>query len=79
PKKKFNSPIILIPNSSCMIFAKSLGTDMIKRDKFQAKPDKTEHKTENEEKSTVRSQQKVKPNKVEAKETKKSRKIKKRD
>nr|GEV46928.1 reverse transcriptase domain-containing protein [Tanacetum cinerariifolium] len=54
-------------------------TDTIKKDKIQAKPDKTEHKTESVEKSTVRSQQKVKPDKVEAKETKKSRKIKKSD
>nr|GEX79207.1 hypothetical protein [Tanacetum cinerariifolium] len=50
-----------------------------KRDKIQAKPGKTEHKTESVEKSTVKSQQKVKPNKVEAKEIKKSRKIKKGD
>nr|GEV70957.1 hypothetical protein [Tanacetum cinerariifolium] len=48
-------------------------TDMIKRDKIQAKPDKTEHKTESVEKSTVKSQQKVKPDKIKAKETKKSK------
>nr|GEU65297.1 hypothetical protein [Tanacetum cinerariifolium] len=55
------------------------GRDTIKKDKIQAKLDKTEHETESVEKSTVRSRQKVKPDKVEAKETKKSRKIKKRD
>nr|GEX78463.1 hypothetical protein [Tanacetum cinerariifolium] len=43
------------------------GTDTIKKDKIQEKPDKTEHKTESVENSTVRSQQKVKPDKVEAK------------
>nr|GFB12765.1 hypothetical protein [Tanacetum cinerariifolium] len=48
-------------------------TDIIKRDKIQAKPDKTEHKTESMEKSTVKSQQKVKPDNIEAKKTKKSK------
>nr|GEV81876.1 probable glucuronoxylan glucuronosyltransferase IRX7 [Tanacetum cinerariifolium] len=45
-------------------------TDTIKMDKIQAKPDKTKHKTESVEKSTVRRQQKVKPDKVEANEIK---------
>nr|GFB19866.1 hypothetical protein [Tanacetum cinerariifolium] len=45
-----------------------------KRDKTQAKPDKTEHKTESVEKSKVKSQQKVKPDKVEAKKIKKPKK-----
>nr|GEX75589.1 hypothetical protein [Tanacetum cinerariifolium] len=54
-------------------------TNTIKRDKIQAKPDKTEHKTKSVEKSTVKSQRKVKPNKVEAKETKKSKENKKED
>nr|GEZ36230.1 hypothetical protein [Tanacetum cinerariifolium] len=53
--------------------------DTIKKDKIQAKPDKTEHKSESVGKSAARSQQKVKPDKVEAKETKKLGKIKKRD
>nr|GEW39955.1 hypothetical protein [Tanacetum cinerariifolium] len=42
-------------------------TDTIKSDKIQAKPDKTEHKTESVEKSIVKNQQKVKPDKIEAK------------
>nr|GEY97835.1 hypothetical protein [Tanacetum cinerariifolium] len=42
-----------------------------KRDKIQAKPDKTEHKTESMEKSKVKSQQKVKPDKVKAKRNQK--------
>nr|GEW01191.1 hypothetical protein [Tanacetum cinerariifolium] len=54
-------------------------TDIMKRDKIQAKPNKTEHKTESVEKSTVKSQQKVKPDKIEAKETKKSKGNKVRD
>nr|GEW23266.1 hypothetical protein [Tanacetum cinerariifolium] len=45
-------------------------------DKKGQNSEKTEHKTESVEKSTVRSQQKVKPDKVEAKETKKSKKTK---
>nr|GEY88234.1 uncharacterized mitochondrial protein AtMg00810-like [Tanacetum cinerariifolium] len=48
-------------------------TDTIKRDKIQAKPNKTEHKTESVEKSIVKGQQKVKPDKIKAKETKKSK------
>nr|GEX22438.1 reverse transcriptase domain-containing protein [Tanacetum cinerariifolium] len=48
-------------------------TGTIKKDKIQAKPDKTEHKTESMEKLKVKSQQKVKPNKIEAKKTKKSK------
>nr|GEY15736.1 hypothetical protein [Tanacetum cinerariifolium] len=51
-------------------------TDTIKKDKIQAKPDKTKHKTESVEKSTVKSQQKVKLDKIEAKETKKSKETK---
>nr|GEW49186.1 putative reverse transcriptase domain-containing protein [Tanacetum cinerariifolium] len=43
------------------------GNGYNKRDKIQAKPDKTEHKTESVEKSKVKSQQKVKPDKVKAK------------
>nr|GFA53613.1 hypothetical protein [Tanacetum cinerariifolium] len=62
-----------------LLYDNSLVTDTIKSDKIQAKPDKTKHKTESVEKSTVKSQQKVKPDKIKAKETKKSRKIKKRD
>nr|GEV46561.1 reverse transcriptase domain-containing protein [Tanacetum cinerariifolium] len=54
-------------------------TDTIKRDKIQAKPDKIKNKTESVGKSTARSQQKVKLDKVEANEIKKSRKRKKRD
>nr|GEY51845.1 hypothetical protein [Tanacetum cinerariifolium] len=53
--------------------------DKTKRDKIQAKPDKTKHETESVEKSTVKSQQKVKLDKIEAKETKKSKENKKRD
>nr|GEX87442.1 reverse transcriptase domain-containing protein [Tanacetum cinerariifolium] len=49
------------------------GNDTIKRGKIQAKSDKTEHKTESVEKSTVKSQQKVKPDKIEAKKIKKSK------
>nr|GEX13115.1 hypothetical protein [Tanacetum cinerariifolium] len=45
----------------------ALVTDKLKKDKFQAKPDKTEHKTKSVEKSTVKGQQKVKPDKIEAK------------
>nr|GEX67225.1 zinc finger, CCHC-type [Tanacetum cinerariifolium] len=49
------------------------GNGYDKKDKIQVKPDNTEHKTKSVEKSTVKSQQKVKPNKIEAKETKKSK------
>nr|GEY42156.1 putative ribonuclease H-like domain-containing protein [Tanacetum cinerariifolium] len=55
------------------------GNEYNKRDKIQAKPDKTEHKTESVEKSKVKSQQKVKPNKVKAKKIKKLKEIKWRD
>nr|GEY65642.1 reverse transcriptase domain-containing protein [Tanacetum cinerariifolium] len=58
---------------------KEVETDTIKRDKIQAKPDKTKHKTKSVEKTTVRSQQKVKADKVKAKEIKQIRKIKKGD
>nr|GEU69242.1 reverse transcriptase domain-containing protein [Tanacetum cinerariifolium] len=50
--------------------------DTIKRDKIQAKPDKTEHKTESVENSTVKGQQKVKPDKIEAKRNQKVKEIK---
>nr|GEX14465.1 reverse transcriptase domain-containing protein [Tanacetum cinerariifolium] len=68
--------------SNCLATVGKLRTFMLwepikvtdkKGEKIQAKLDKTEHKTESVEKSTVKSQQKVKPDKIEAKKTKKSK------
>nr|GEW79395.1 hypothetical protein [Tanacetum cinerariifolium] len=55
-------------------FPSSRGNGYNKMDKIQAKPDKTEHKTEGVEKSKVnQSQQKVNPNKVKATKSKSQR------
>nr|GEX80525.1 reverse transcriptase domain-containing protein [Tanacetum cinerariifolium] len=70
--KGFCPPVFI---SSASIRESCNGYDK-KGDKIQAKPDKTKHKTESVEKSTVKSQQKVKPDKIEAKETKKSKETK---
>nr|GEW04177.1 hypothetical protein [Tanacetum cinerariifolium] len=62
-----------VPRTRQYLSMGDFGNGYEKKDKIQAKPDKIDHKTGSVEKSTVKGQQKVKPDKIKAKETKKSK------